>query len=85
MKKTLKHNKNIIFQKIDNKLIGFDIEHSSLYTLNETAEIIYKKIKKGLKEKQVAQYLAKKYDIDLKTALADVRSILIKLKKNTIL
>lgn len=83
--KTKKKNNDIIFQKIDSQLIGFDINKSSLYTLNETAEIIYKKTKKGMKEKEIAQYLTKKYDIDLKTALADVRSTVSTLQKNRLL
>lgn len=82
MKKTLKHNKNIIFQKIDNKLIGFDIEHSSLYTLNETAEYIFKKARSGFPARKIAESLSTKFDVDIKTALRDVRSTVELLKKN---
>ncbi len=82
MKKKLKSNKNIIFQKIDNKLIGFDIEHSSLYTLNETAEYIFKKTRAGVPARKIAESLSAKFDVDIKTALQDVLSTVELLKKN---
>ncbi len=82
MKNKPKINKNIIFQKIDDKLIGFDIENSSLYTLNETAEFIYKKTKLGVPSRTVAKLLSKKYEVDQKTALHDVQKTIEMLKQN---
>lgn len=80
-----KINKNIIFQKIDSKLVGFDIERSFLFTFNETAEYIYKKIKSGIDEKKIAALMVKRYDVDEKTALKDIKSTVALLKKNKIL
>lgn len=78
-------NKSIIFQKIDDKLVGFDIDKSALYTLNETAEFIYKKLKLGTEEIAISKQLAKKYDVEEKTALKDVIAIVKDLKKNRVL
>lgn len=78
-------NKSIIFQKIDNKLVGFDIDKSALYTLNETAEYIYKKLKAGTEEIAISKQLAKKYDVEEKAVLKDVITIVKDLKKNGIL
>ena len=80
-----KINKNIIFQKIDSKLVGFDIDRSFLFTFNETAEYIYKKIKSGIDEKKIAALMVKRYDVDEKTALKDIKSTVALLKKNKIL
>jgi len=78
-------NKSIIFQKIDKKLVGFDIERSSLYTFNETAELIYKKIMAGVQEDAIAKLVAKKYEVEEKTARKDVEGLIKDLKKNKIL
>lgn len=84
MKKTVK-NKSVIFQKIDDKLVGFDIEKSALYTFNETAEFIYKKIAAGAKEDVIAKQLARKYNVEEKTARKDIMELKKDLKKNGIL
>lgn len=78
-------NKSIVFQKIDNKLVGFDIDKSALYTFNETAECIYKRVKAGANEAKIARQLSKKYDIDEKVALKDVVMLVKELKKNGVL
>lgn len=80
-----KVNKNCIFQKLDNSLVGFDIDNSILYSFNETAEFIFKKLKKGIDEKEIAVLLAQKYEVDPKTALKDITRLLKDLKKNKIL
>lgn len=84
MKKATK-NKSVIFQKIDNKLVGFDIEKSALYTFNETAEFIYKKIVAGIKEDIITKQLAKKYNVEEKTVRKDMTELIKDLKKNGIL
>ena len=80
-----KVNKNIVFQKIDGRLIGFDVDKSSLYTFNETAEYIYKKIKAGETDKKIVSLLIKKYAIDEKVARKDINDLKKDLKKNKIL
>jgi len=56
-------NKGFIIQKLDDKTVIFDGEESVLYTFNETASEIFKLIKKGLKEKEIIEKIAKKYSI----------------------
>lgn len=83
--KTVSVNKSIIFQKIDNKFVGFDIEKSALYTFNETGEFIYKKKKAGVEETKIVKQLAKKYEIEEKIVAKDVAALIKNLKKNRIL
>ncbi len=80
-----KVNRNLILQKLDNKLVGFDVERSFLYTFNETAEYVFKKIKLGWEENKIASLLAKRYNITGKDALKDIKILLKDLKKNKIL
>ena len=80
-----KVNRNLILQKLDNKLVGFDVERSFLYTFNETAEYVFKKIKLGWEENKIASLLAKRYKITGKDALKDIKILLKDLKKNRIL
>lgn len=80
-----KVNRNLILQKLDNKLVGFDVERSFLYTFNETAEYVFKKIKRGWEENKIASLLAKRYKITGKDALKDIKTLLKELKKNKIL
>jgi len=80
-----KVNKNIIFQKIDKQLVGFDIDNSSLFTFNETAEYIFSKIKTKTEPARIASLLAKKYNVEEKDAVKDIQELMSNLKKNKIL
>lgn len=80
-----KINRNIILQKLDNKLVGFDVERSFLYTFNETAEYIYKKLKSGWEENKIAANLIKKYEVPASTVKKDIRSLIRDMIKNKIL
>jgi hypothetical protein len=77
--------KNLILQKLDNKLIGFDVEKSYLYTFNETAEFIFKKIKAGWDEKKILSALAKKYRVDASILKKDMQELIKNMVKNKIL
>ncbi len=88
MKKTVapyKINKNVIFQKIDKQLVGFDVDNSSLFTFNETAEYIFSKIKTKTEPSRIASLLAKKYNVGEKDAIKDIQELIKSLKKNKIL
>lgn len=78
-------NKDIILQEIDNSLIAFDTDKSYLYTFNETAEFIFKKIKLGWEEEKVVLALAKKYDATLPTLKKDVKALIKDMIKNKII
>jgi len=80
-----KINKNHILQKIDNSLVGFDTDKSFLYTFNETAEYIFKKLKLGWEEDKIGEALAKKYDAPLPLLKKDVKAIIKSMIKNNII
>ena len=80
-----KINKNFIFQKIDKNMIGIDIDQSYLYTFNETAEFIFKKIKMGWGEEKITSTLVNIYKVDASVLKRDVQSIIKDLFKNRIL
>jgi len=80
----LKVNKNLILQKMDNKLVGFDVDKSLLYTFNETAEFIFNKVKLGWEEEKIVLTLAKKYEVTLPTVKKDVKALIKDMIKNKI-
>ncbi len=84
-KKTYKVSKSLILQKLDGKLVGFDVDKSSLYTFNETAEFIFRKIKAKWEEDKIVAALAKKYDVSLLTLKKDVKGTIREMVKNKII
>lgn len=80
-----KVNRNVILQKLDRKLVGFDVERSFLYTFNETAEIIYKKIKLGWGEERIAINISRKYDAPISVIKKDIKLLIKDLLKNKII
>jgi Coenzyme PQQ synthesis protein D (PqqD) len=80
-----KINRNIILQKLDEKLVGFDVERSFLYTFNETAEVIYKKIKLGWEVEKIAAYISRKYDAAVSVIEKDINVLIKDLIKNKII
>lgn len=78
-------NKNLILQKTDEGLVGFETEKSFLYTFNETAEFIFKKIKLNWEEEKIVSALAKKYEVTLSTLKKDVKALIKDMLKYRIL
>lgn len=70
-----KIRKGFITQKIDNKITIFDEEKSYLYTFNETASYVFKKIKLGWERKQIVDALVRNYNIKEKQAQEDFASL----------
>lgn len=70
----LKINKGFITQKIDDKTTIFSGEESKLYTLNDTAALIFQGLKLGWDEEKIAQKLNQKYGISTKEAMADIKN-----------
>lgn len=68
-----KVNKNLILQVLDNNLVGFDINNSYLFTFNEVAEYIFKKIKIGWEEEKIISTLATRYKKPLSPLKKDVK------------
>jgi len=76
--------KKIIFQKIGKKIMIFDSEKSLLYSLNETASYIWKKLRSRWNKKQIIEGLAKKYKVDGLKLEDDYNQIIKEIKKKKI-
>lgn len=76
--------KGLISQKMGDTLTIFDGERSVLYTLNETASFIFKKIKSGQNEQDIVRQLVKKYKIKPDKAKKDAKKFVEDLKKKGI-
>lgn len=71
-----KINKGFITQKLDDKTVIFDGEESVLYTFNETASYIFRKLKSCTGKDQIVSLLVKRYGIKEKKALADFTDLI---------
>lgn len=80
-----KVNKGLITQKLDDKTVIFDGDESILYTFNETASYIFKKIKSGEDEKKIVDLIIKRYQIKPEKAKKDLIELISDLKKKKII
>lgn len=86
MKNTIyRINAGFVTQQLDGKLVMFDANNSTLYTFNETAELIFKKIKLGWDEERIILFLEKQYDSKSPTFKKDVKELMKTLLKNGII
>lgn len=76
--------KGVIVKKMGIKLVIYNPDRSSLYTLNETASYIFAKLKQGYALPQTSTDLANRYHIPLQQARRDVESFLTSMKANGI-
>jgi len=79
-----KLQKGFVVQRYPKKLVLFDSETSTMYTLNETARFIFDRIKKGLEKKKIIADLAKRYAIAESRARKDVEDIFTNFLKHKI-
>lgn len=80
-----KINKGFIIQKLDDKTVIFDSDSSTLFTFNETASYIFKKIKAGKNEEKIIDLVVKKYQIKPEKAKKDLKDLLAELRKKKII
>ena len=80
-----KINKGLITQKLDDKTVIFDGDESILYTFNETASYIFKKIKSGEDEERIIDLIVKRYQIKPEKVKKDLKDLLVDLKKKKII
>ena len=85
MQTTYKVNKNLVFQKTDKGLVGFDTDRLFLYTFNETASYIFAKIKLGWGTDKISSALATKYDTSILDLSKDVKILMKDMVKNKII
>lgn len=79
-----KINKGFIVQKLDDKTVIFDGEESVLYTFNETASLIFQKLKKGFDQEEILKKLIKKYGVKEEKARKDFEEMVKELIKKKI-
>ncbi len=77
--------KGYITQREDDNIIIFDPEESTIFTLNKSAAFIFDLIKKGAIKKEIISKVAKRYNIKLSQAQADLEEYLDTLIKNKII
>jgi hypothetical protein len=82
---TYKVNKGLVIQKLDDKTVIFDGEKSALYTLNETASVIFQKLKIKWPVEKIVAYLVKEYSVKDASAQKDVETLISDLTKKKIL
>jgi len=79
-----KLNKNYIVQKLEDKVVIFDGEESVLFTLNDTASLIYSKLKTGTVKEKIVDELVKQYSVKKEIAEKDIDTLITDLKKQKI-
>lgn len=80
-----KVQKGLIIQKIDNQTVIFDGEESVLYTLNETASLIFDKIKRKWNKEKIIDFILKKYEVKKEKLEKDFDELIDNLKKKKII
>lgn len=79
-------NKNYIYQIKNNKnILIFDNEKSIILELNETATVIFNKLKFGWREKQIKDFLFSKFKVKKELVNNQVSKTIKNLLKNKIL
>lgn len=80
-----KIKKGLIFEKKGKKIAIFDPVKSTIYELNETATIIFNKLKLGLGEVEVKKYLLNKFKVNEKITDKQVAKIIKDLLRKKVL
>jgi len=78
-------NKGFISQKLDDKMVIFDGEKSTLYTFNVTASYIFKKLKLGWSAAQIVSNMEQKYAATKPRLKQDVQKIIKEFIKRKVL
>lgn len=85
MRDNFKVIKGLIAQKLDDKTVIFDGEKSIIYTLNETASFIFKKIKSKTNKEEIINAMVKKYKVNDKRAAKDLSDLIKSLTREKII
>jgi len=81
----MKFQKGLIIQKLDNQTVIFDADESILYALNETASVIFDKLKKKWDKEKIINFMLKKYDVKKEKLEKDFDQLIEDLKKKKII
>lgn len=80
-----KVKQDLIMGKNKGRIDIFIPERSIILSLNETASLIFEKLKKGIDAKTIVNLVVKKYKTTNKQALTDLKSLFKKLEKEKII
>lgn len=80
-----KINKGFIIQKMGKDLVIFDGEKSVLYTFNESAAFIFRKLKLKLSYEEIVKAMVKKFKIEEAEAEKDAKDLLNELLEEKII
>lgn len=81
----VKIKKGLIVQKMDNQTVIFDADQSILYTFNETASLIFDKLKKNWDKEKIINYILKKFEVKKERLEKDFNQLLKDLKDKNII
>lgn len=80
-----KVNKGFINQRIGEKIVIFDSEEPSTYTLNPIGSFIFEKLKDGWNQKKIIKAVVEKYDSTEENVAKDMEDFIQKLVKMKLL
>lgn len=76
-----KIRKGLAYRKIDGQVFIVDAAGERLYELNPAASLIWEGLAAGKSEARAAEALSEEFEVDGKTAAADVRAFAAELSK----
>lgn len=70
---------------VEQETIVLDLNTSVYFSLNDTASLVWKKLGEGASAPEIAQAVLEAYDVDEKSARADVDALVEELRKENLL
>ena len=80
-----KLNKGFIKQKIDGEIVIFDVDTSTLFTLNESAAYVFNRLSKGMDEEGIIKLMIRRYGISKEKAEKDLNGVISDFEKKKII
>ncbi len=75
-------NPKVIYADLDPREgVVLNLETKNYYKLNETAQIVWKRVADGLPAETIAKEIAEQYDVTEEEALRDVADLIAQLKR----
>lgn len=77
----MKPRPDLTFEESDGELVVLDKDGGTVHQLNRSAALIWRGLSEGLDTDDIAEMLAGAFDIDEKTAIADVKTTIAQLSE----
>jgi len=81
----IQRKRGVLEASFDNAKVIYDIDTHTPHILNGTAAAIWAYIKSPKTKYEIAQYIAKRYDIDVETVKRDVTHFIKELRKKELI